>query len=158
MDKLKTAHRKLGGGRAELWSLLINHFKALIASDKARHEDLTRHTITLHLHLASILSRIFASALVSGVSEPAERARRERKVAGLLPLAMLPEEEKKSSPAKGATIPQLSLSLGTLPLPTSVIFLFMRSEQMLTSAAVVRLPRPRRLYLRPRAPFPRRRR
>lgn len=44
MEKLKTAHRRLGGGRAELWGLLIAHFKALVASDKARHEDLTRHS------------------------------------------------------------------------------------------------------------------
>lgn len=53
---------------------------------------------------------------MSDVGESAERARRERKVAGLLPLAMLPEDEKKSSPAKGATLPQLALSLGSFCL------------------------------------------
>ena len=75
-----------------------------------------------------MLCRIFAAAFVSDVREPAERARKERKVSGLLPLAMLPEDEKRSSPVKGASIPQLALSLGSVDFTIDYFMLFTHAD------------------------------
>ena len=59
-----------------------------------------------------LTSRCFSTAFVSSVNDPVERARKERKIANLLPLAILPDEEKKGSPSKGIKSPQLALSIG----------------------------------------------
>lgn len=42
LDKLRAAHRRLGGGAAELWALLVAHLGRLVLGDKARADDMSK--------------------------------------------------------------------------------------------------------------------
>jgi hypothetical protein len=97
LDKLRAAHKKLGGGRSELWSVLVAHMRTLVELSRVRHEE---------------ISKVFTAALVSGVQDAAERGRKERKVLNLLPLAILPDDDTVKGPSKALAPLLFSSSFG----------------------------------------------
>lgn len=55
LEKLKTVHKKLGGGRAEYWTGLTAHLQALVVADKVQHEEISKYAALSFLCSCSLM-------------------------------------------------------------------------------------------------------
>jgi hypothetical protein len=81
VDRLKKEHKKRGGGRAELWTVLSIHLQKLLEYDNNSLDN---------------LSQCFTNALIHHISNVNDRDRIERKVHKLVQLTMITEGSSRS--------------------------------------------------------------